>query len=58
MAMGFQGMHQDKGQISYKAEGDGIQADALADEGYCCQFFIQNDPPPKIIVDICVYMRE
>ena len=35
MTMRFQGMHIDTRQIAYKAEGDGFQADALADEGYC-----------------------
>ena len=47
LTMGFQGMHQDKRRITYKAEGDGFQADALADEGYCYQFFMRNNPPPK-----------
>ena len=47
MTMGFQGMHQDKKRITYKAEGDGFQADALAQQGYCYQFYIRNDPPPK-----------
>ena len=40
-------MHIDKRQVTYKAEGDGFQADALADEGYCYQFYMRNDPPPK-----------
>ena len=31
----------------YKAESDGFQTDALVDEGYYYQFFMQNDPPPK-----------
>ena len=38
--IGFQGMYTDKRQITYKVEIDGFQADALADEGYCYQFFI------------------
>ena len=41
-------MHQDKKQNTYnKAEGDGFQVGALADEGYCYQFFMQNNPSPK-----------
>ena len=47
MTMGFQGMHQDKKRITYKTEGDGFQADALAQQGYCYQFYMRNDPPPK-----------
>ena len=47
MIMGFQGMHIDKRRITYKAEGDGFQADALAGEGYCYQFYMRNNPPPK-----------
>ena len=47
MTMGFQGMHIDKRRITYKEEGDGFQADALADEGYCYQFYMRNDFPPK-----------
>ena len=44
MTIGFQGMHADKKRITYKAEGDGFQADALCDDGYCYQFFFCNDP--------------
>ena len=40
-------MYIDKRQITYKAEGDGFQADALVDEGYCYQLFMKNDPPPR-----------
>mmetsp|Transcript_10595 Transcript_10595/g.12010 ORF Transcript_10595/g.12010 Transcript_10595/m.12010 type:complete len:341 (-) Transcript_10595:756-1778(-) len=47
MTMGFQGRHQDKKRITYKAEGDGFQCDALAQQGYCYQFYMRNDPPPK-----------
>ena len=35
MTMGFQGRHGDKKRITYKNEGDGFQADALAEDGYC-----------------------
>ena len=34
MTIGFQGHHADKMQITYKAEGDGFQADALCQEGF------------------------
>ena len=34
MKIGFQGMHTDKKRITYKAEGDGFQADALCDDGF------------------------
>ena len=54
MHIGFQGMQQDKRQLLYKVEGDGIQADALADEGYCYQFFMQNNPSPKVIYEYTV----
>ena len=45
--MRFKGWHQDKQQITYKAEGDGFQADALCQEGFCYQVHMQNDPPPQ-----------
>ena len=38
MTIGFQGMHADKRKITYKAEGDGFQCDALCDNGFCYQF--------------------
>ena len=44
MTIGFQGMHIDKKRITYKAEGDGFQADALCDDGFCYQFYFRNDP--------------
>ena len=47
MTIGFQGMHADKRRITYKAEGDGFQADALCDDGYCYQFYFRNHPAPK-----------
>ena len=47
MTMGFQGRHVDKRRITYKTEGDGFQCDALAQQGYCYQFYMRNDPPPK-----------
>jgi hypothetical protein len=37
MAIGFQGSHKDKRRITYKAEGDGFQCNALYQEGYCYQ---------------------
>ena len=42
MTMRFKGCHKDKQQITYKAEGDGFQADTLADNGYTYQVFMQN----------------
>ena len=37
-------MHADKRRITYKAEGDGFQCDALCDNGFCYQFYFRNDP--------------
>ena len=45
--LGFQGQHADKLQITYKAEGDGFQCDALCDSGYTWTFFFCNMPTPK-----------
>ena len=47
MTMGFKGKHQDKRRITYKAEGDGFQADALCQEGFCFQVHMRNDPAPR-----------
>lgn len=47
MTMGFQGRHKDKKRITYKAEGDGFQCDALCQEGYTYQFYMWNDPSPE-----------
>ena len=47
MTMRFKGRHKDKRRITYKAEGDGFQADALCQEGYTYQVFMRNDPAPK-----------
>jgi hypothetical protein len=47
MTIGFQGSHKDKRRITYKAEGDGFQCDALCQEGYCYQHYFRNDPAPK-----------
>ena len=44
MKIGFQGMHADKKRITYKAEGGGFQADAIFEDGFCFQFYFQNDP--------------
>ena len=43
----FKGYHHDKLRITYKAEGDGFQVDALCDDGYCYQVYMRNDPAPK-----------
>ena len=43
----FQGRHADKLRISYKAEGDGFQADAICDRGFTYAFYFRNEPPPK-----------
>ena len=42
MTMGFQGRHQDKRHISYKAKDDGFQADTLADKITCYQIYMQK----------------
>ena len=47
MTMGFQGRHGDKKRITYKAEGDGFQADALCQCGFTYQVHMRNDPAPK-----------
>ena len=47
MTMGFQGNHKDKKRITYKAEGDGFQADALCQSGFTYQVHLRNDPAPK-----------
>ena len=44
--IGFQGRHPDKLRITYKAEGDGFQCDALCNDGYTYSFFFWNKPPP------------
>ena len=40
MTIGFQGQHSDKLRITYKAEGDGFQADALFQESFPYQVFM------------------
>ena len=37
-------MHADKKSITYKAEGDGFQVDALCEDGFFFQFYFRNDP--------------
>lgn len=50
MTMCFKGHHQDKKRITYKAEGDGFQCDALCQNGFTYQVYIRNDPaPPKYL---------
>ena len=44
--MGFKGQHADKRRITYKAEGDGFQCDALCDSGFTYQVYMQNHPAP------------
>ena len=46
MTMGFKGQHKDKKRITYKAEGDGFQADALCQDGFTYQVFMRNDRAP------------
>ena len=43
---GFQGNHADKKRITYKAEGDGFQCDALCQDGWTHQVYFRNDPAP------------
>ena len=45
--IGFQGRHTDKLQITYKAEGDGFQCDALADSGFTWTFYFHKQPAPE-----------
>lgn len=47
MTMGFKGNHRDKKRITYKAEGDGFQCDALCQNGYTFQIWMRNDLAPK-----------
>jgi hypothetical protein len=49
--IGFQGNHKDKLRITYKAEGDGFQCDALCQEGYTYTFYYRNQPAPKHYLD-------
>ena len=44
MKIGFQVIDADKKRITYKAEGDGFQADTLCEYGLCFQFYFRNDP--------------
>ena len=44
--MGFQEKCQHKLRITF-IEGDGFQADELAQERYTYRFFMRNDPPPQ-----------
>ena len=46
MTMGFKGHHRDKKRITYKAEGDGFQADALCQDGFTYQIWMRNDRAP------------
>ena len=48
MTMRFKGRHRDKRRITYKAEGDEFQADALCDAGYTYQvcYLRRNEPAP------------
>ena len=43
----FQGKHSDKLPITYKAEGDGFQCDALCESGFTWTFYFHNQPAPK-----------
>ena len=45
--IGFQGKHYDKLHITYKAEGDGIQCDALWKSGFTWTFYFCNQPALK-----------
>ena len=47
MTRRFKGQHKYKQRITYKAEGDGLQADALCDGGSTYRVYIRNDPAPK-----------
>ena len=47
MTMRFKGHYCDKLRITYKAEGDGFQANALCDYCYFNQVYMRNDPAPR-----------
>ena len=45
--IGFQRKHSDKLHITYKAEGNGFQCDALCESGFTWTFYFCNQPAPK-----------
>jgi hypothetical protein len=45
--IGFQGRCANKRRMTYKAQGDGFQCDALCNEGYTFSFYFRNQPAPK-----------
>ena len=47
MTMVLKGQHKDKNRITYKAEGDGFQSDALCREGYTYHIWMRNDHAPS-----------
>jgi hypothetical protein len=49
--IGFQGNHRDKRRITYKAEGDGFQCDAICQNGFTYTFYFRNQPAPKKYLD-------
>jgi hypothetical protein len=49
--IGFQGNHKDKRRITYKAEGDGFQCDAICQKGFTWTFYFRNQPAPKKWID-------
>ena len=49
--LGFKGKHIDKLRITYKAEGDVLQCDAICDDGYTFTFYFRNQPAPKKYLD-------
>ena len=44
---GFQGQHASKLRITYKKEGNGLQCEALYDDGYTFTFYFRHDSPPE-----------
>ena len=48
---GFKGRHADKLRITYKAEGDGFQCDAVCEIGYTYTFYFRNQKAPKKYLD-------
>jgi hypothetical protein len=50
-SIGFQGKHIDKLRVTYKAEGDGFQADALCQDAFTYALYYRNDPAPKKYLD-------
>ena len=45
--LSFQGKHEDKLRVTFKAAGDGFMCDAICNDGYTYCFYFRNMPPPE-----------